>query len=717
MICMKRYLTAGLILFFIAFMSAASEYRKDSRLIIHVPPDEPTTVDGMDDHDSDTVNPGGDYDDSWNGNDTDWPDSPHTDHSDDESQDGQNGDGDSTTDNNDDDDPDTDVEDDTPSGGGPSDTQDDEHIDADDIFVLYNSEKLTQDQVPQHGSRDGLTASLAKNESEGMQFVIRPDADITGAKITVSDLRDARGNRISDVKIYRQHYIRISGGPKGLLAPGSYPDALIPIFDGSDGGFDNSESDIRANKNQGYWITITTTKNQPAGDYYGTVRFSYDQGEDITVPIHVTVWDFTLPDKSSAKTAFMLTNTDYYSQAGLSEYDTEVMYWEFFLKYRISSGYMPDRAGADAIKNFAASHPRITAFMLPLFDADSSAQSIASNSQNIRLAQAMADAGLSDTAYYISHRLPYSEISDAEALKLDEAASKLPGGIRYLAISSDPTLDLSAVCPSWDTVAARWRKDTVNDKVSAGCEVWWNGHVTDTSYPTYAINDYLQGIRIIHWMQKYYGISGEYYASSTLFGKYGSSRISGRNVWTDPYAISGSSAMAGDGYLAVPCKIGDGIVNRNMLAPTLRLEAIRDGIEDYEYLSILQRKYERIISEYGIQGVTAEDMLSAFYDALWSSASDYTTDSEEIQAVRDAVAQDILAEQDALIAVENGSNNSSKILKIYAPAGATVKVDGKTAAVTDRGSYSYASVMVRSAAGRLKTIEIPINGQTYLRLI
>lgn len=40
-------------------MSAASEYRKDSRLIIHVPPDEPTTADGMDDHDSDTVNPGG----------------------------------------------------------------------------------------------------------------------------------------------------------------------------------------------------------------------------------------------------------------------------------------------------------------------------------------------------------------------------------------------------------------------------------------------------------------------------------------------------------------------------------------------------------------------------------------------------------------------------------------------------------------------------------
>ena len=58
-----------------------------------------------------------------------------------------------------------------------------------------------------------------------------------------------------------------------------------------------------------------------------------------------------------------------------------------------------------------------------------------------------------------------------------------------------------------------------------------------------------------------------------------------------------------------------------------------------------------------------------------------------------------------------------KIFKIYAPKGATVKVDGKTAAVTDKGSYSYASCMVKTSSSGPKTVTITINGQSYTRII
>ena len=338
MMYMKRCLTAGIIVFFIAFMSAASEYIKDARQIIHVSPDGTTTVVDPNYEDSGSISPDNPYiNDLWDGNDSDRDNIPTINQSDDGTQDDSiehdaptddaDADGTEDNDNNDEDTgPDGDSSDeDIPSGTSGNDN----HIDADDIFVLYNSEKLTQNQKPDNKSENGLTASLAKNESEGMQFVVRPSADITGAKITVSELRDSKGNRISNVEIYRQHYIQVSSGPSGLLAPGLYPDALIPIYDGSDSGFDNSRSNIDANKNQGYWITVTTSKNQPAGDYYGTVKFSCDQSKDITIPIRVTVWDFALPDKSSAQAAFMLTNTDYYTQFGISEHEAKVMYWEF----------------------------------------------------------------------------------------------------------------------------------------------------------------------------------------------------------------------------------------------------------------------------------------------------------------------------------------------------------------------------------------------------
>ena len=48
---------------------------------------------------------------------------------------------------------------------------------------------------------------------------------------------------------------------------------------------------------------------------------------------------------------------------------------------------------------------------------------------------------------------------------------------------------------------------------------------------------------------------------------------------------------------------GDGVVNRNMILPTLRLESVRDGSEDFEYLTLLEKKMTALFEKWGVTEV------------------------------------------------------------------------------------------------------------------
>ena len=45
-----------------------------------------------------------------------------------------------------------------------------------------------------------------------------------------------------------------------------------------------------------------------------------------------------------------------------------------------------------------------------------------------------------------------------------------------------------------------------------------------------------------------------------------------------------------DTYLVYPGREDDGIVNRNMVVPSIRFETIRDGIEDFDLLTIREER-------------------------------------------------------------------------------------------------------------------------------
>ena len=74
-----------------------------------------------------------------------------------------------------------------------------------------------------------------------------------------------------------------------------YPDIAVPLE--LENGFS-----IAANKSQAIWADIYIGKDKPAGTYTGTVEVRDDGVLVDSVPVELTVYDFTLPDDPTSKT-------------------------------------------------------------------------------------------------------------------------------------------------------------------------------------------------------------------------------------------------------------------------------------------------------------------------------------------------------------------------------------------------------------------------------
>ena len=191
-----------------------------------------------------------------------------------------------------------------------------ELVNIENVYIVPNTENFLRDEVPTKTENGGLTAFLAKNESEGMQFLLRFDRDVKNVKVSVSDILNESGDKL-DFTLYRQRYIEVNE-ERFPTETGFYPDALIPMFDGSDGKEANDTCNIDAGKNQGYWITVRSAQTQAAGKYTGKVSVTFDGGER-EIPVSVEVWDFALPVKSSMQTNFLHHwNNNYYEDVGIS---------------------------------------------------------------------------------------------------------------------------------------------------------------------------------------------------------------------------------------------------------------------------------------------------------------------------------------------------------------------------------------------------------------
>src|ERR1700730_8235233 len=440
------------------------------------------------------------------------------------------------------------------------------------------------------GTAASINLSSARGETVDTQVIVQgPAGGLTNVNVSASALTGPGGATIpaSNVTLYREYYLSVTGtanyggGSNPPQGSGTYPEPLIPFNDPETGAplcgtaatLKACNAAISAGQNQPYWIDISVPRgaaNSPTGTYSGTISISAAQGS-VTIPVTLTVWNIELPVQPSELSLWTLwppatgNSTATLAQALMRN---KVMGW-----YDVAANASSD------ITNFGLNRSGLDGYYFIGIQCNGSYSSIPSTSQ-INAAAANFPAGLG-LDFYLADELngctsDYSAIkttgTNAHAanrsvktmMTIDTTDSNLYGAIDHWVL-----LDSLQQWPALPfTHGDLWSYTSCN----AG---FGNAPEWMVDYPP--INERIQA-GFLNWTQGATGIL--YYRSDGWTA--GNTIGSWNNV--DTTACGGGLGRPGDGIFLYP----PGPIASTESAPGIRLKAIRDGIQDYEYAQILK---------------------------------------------------------------------------------------------------------------------------------
>ncbi|WP_165956413.1 glycoside hydrolase domain-containing protein [Kribbella antibiotica] len=157
----------------------------------------------------------------------------------------------------------------------------------------------------------------ARNEHEAAQVLVRSASAQSAVSLQAGPLTGPGGaqllaSQITVTRVEQHSGVRVIGGDSETLPagspPGVYTDALI----------ENSPIDIPAHQTRPYWYSVHVPADQPVGVYRGQVTVKSSLG-DVSVPVAVTVYDVTIPPTN--RSSFKMNN--WFGSAGWDYTGTE----------------------------------------------------------------------------------------------------------------------------------------------------------------------------------------------------------------------------------------------------------------------------------------------------------------------------------------------------------------------------------------------------------
>jgi hypothetical protein len=174
--------------------------------------------------------------------------------------------------------------------------------------------------------------SAARNEFESFQVVVAAgDAVSPGVSVSLAQPLTGAGGTIpaANVSIFREEYLNLRRASDLEGDTGPWPDALIPTVDAYYGEARNAfPVDVPAGQNRVAWIDVQVPADQPAGLYEGALSVTDAAGFGAQVPIQLTVRDFTLPSTSTLASAFGMDFDLCPAQIGKDCFPNEERGWE-----------------------------------------------------------------------------------------------------------------------------------------------------------------------------------------------------------------------------------------------------------------------------------------------------------------------------------------------------------------------------------------------------
>lgn len=547
-----------------------------------------------------------------------------------------------------------------------------------EIWSKQTTVKVMRDKTygAQYKKSAAFCFEAAKNEHESAQIIITPQKDVSSFRLELSHVQsDDRMYYIwkDRFTVYFQKYIRVStsspeaethGNPKGY-----YPDALLPFDKAAEYG----ENKISAGENQAIFISLSVPENQHAGTYTGEFILTVDE-EKFPIPVKIIVWDFEVSRTVHCKSDFVLGSNGL--RMGENDYfpDMYRKYVEKLIDFRLAPHRImqfmnrPYNEGADFVREVryftAPNKPDLSTIMLPVYphpitgidEPDFKKHALA-------LAHACVEDGVNyyeKAAVYCGfidepqHNGNWDEVNRVckrfEDLKDETAdeflaaapktefAAEIAQSMRrvpnYVTIHFDERIkEVKNWCPGLAHMATEEAREKYRAAAKNGRNWWYQCGVSATT-PNYGIDHNLIDARLLMWMTYDYGLEGTLYWETVQYYRWYFCLESHVNhevaidCYEEPIRCSLDN---GDGYLFYPGK-PYGIYGP---VESIRLHAIRDGYEEYEYLYL----FEELCKKTG-RNFRAE--ISPLFDRLYDGVV-VKADADTFDDIRRELADKILA--------------------------------------------------------------------------
>lgn len=556
------------------------------------------------------------------------------------------------------------------------------------LFFDYASEKRSPDMIDNTGM-EAFSVYMAKNEIEDAQFVLVSDENKEGMTASFSGFVNDSGDTLeADIFIELYH----DCGNSGMV-----PDAIPPLS--AHGPFS-----LTAGKSQSFLVKITSEETSASGWYSSDLVIFDGAGNAVKqTKIFVYVWNFALSEETACATSIGL-DPHYLNTAcssdGLDSATRYKNYYDYLLENRVNAMYLPYELHEQGVIEYL-DDPRVTSFQL---QSDKGGTEI-DYTQRARLLRQLFGkeefAHRFDKAYYFAGALKdYKNVLDplrpdqletlktaydtemAPFISVQPTYSDVPMNFisTYFA-DIDYTLEdgtvidqidyyddfVNLLCSKPFAYTEDWELSTPGAKImqpqkwtavygsfkdrmaeykANGNKLWWfiSWDVTEPY-----INYYMQtdGVaqRLLFWQQYDNGVEGFLYNFA--------------NFWigdcSDPYSynITDSSYpnAHGESILVYPG------VKYGLQTPvgSLRLEAMRDGIEDYQLFTMLD-------------GYKASASASVI-DKMTTGVATYSTSDADYYATRIALGN-------AIEAAESGECIHEYVLNADLSVEVTCTADG-----------------------------------------
>jgi hypothetical protein len=434
-----------------------------------------------------------------------------------------------------------------------------------------SAKKILRDAKPNPDGRQ-WELSAARNEVEACQLVVSSDRSQARVAVSVSDFRTADGAAIISPKLFKVEYV------PNIVGAVAYPDPLPPL----------KPFELKPNLAQPVWISVKVPKDARPGDYAATVRVEAG-GRRLEYPLRLHVWNFALPETPSCTTAFGLDKKNYLAlQHGVAANSAKTdelyaKYYEALLDHRISAYTIPVDLMSDAAAKYL-NDPRMTSFQIP-YPADDAAL------------KAMVDRLVKGGWYSKGFFYPIDEPIKKEAYetikKINERLHRCASGFRWV-VPFFRNPDWDAQVSAFDLMINRvnvWclatqffdtfekARHTLAVRHRLGEPIWWYVCCGPRApYNNFFVDMSAMSHRLLFWQQKREKVDGLLYWNTAYWNP-----DETKDPWTDMATVKKIDAkLRGDGSLFYPGKqVGvDGPVS------SIRLEVIRDGLEDFDYLTL-----------------------------------------------------------------------------------------------------------------------------------